>query len=140
MENLYVNPYEDENLSVDYEDAQWKMQQLEKKIHKLKRKKKGKKKSKRYKLKKKIKRLELEQEQLKQFVIFFAYQYKAQLNQQPWWQGAICNTLPKALELATATINKLPDKTRPLCITDGSDRKKIIGRQNQEGTCIPVSS
>lgn len=122
MKNLYSSSWEDENFSVNYEDAQWQIQQLEKKIHKLKRKK-GKKKGKRYKLKKKIKRLELEQEQLKQFVIFFAYQYKAQLDQQPWWQGAICYTLPKALELATATINKLPDKTRPLYITDGSDRK-----------------
>jgi len=90
----------------------------------LKKKRKGaKKKGKRHQLKKKIKRLKLEQEQLRQFVIYFAYQYKAQFNQQSWWQGAICNTLPKAFKLATATINKLPAKTQPLCITDGSDRK-----------------
>lgn len=123
MNEMYSNSWEDENFSVGYEDAQWQIQQLEKKIRKLKRKKKGKKKGGKNKLKRKIKRLELEQEQLKQFVIFFAYQYKAQLDQQPWWQGALSNTLPKLFDLATATINKLPDKTRPLYITDGSDRK-----------------
>ncbi len=123
MKNLYSNSWEGENFSVNYEDTQWKIQQLEKKIHKLKRKKKGKRKGKKSKLRNKIKRLELEQEQLKQFIIFFAYQYKAQSNQQPWWQGAVCNTLPKVFDLATATINKLPDKTRSLYITDGSDRK-----------------
>ena len=100
---------------------------MEKQIRKLKKRKKkvgkGGKGKKKHQLKKRIRKLELEQEQLKQFTIFFAYQYKAQFNQQPWWQGAICNTLPKAFELATATINKLPDKTRPLYITDGSDRK-----------------
>ena len=126
MKELYDNQYETENYSTDYEDANWKIQQLEKNIRKLKKKKKGKKGGKKKKLKRKIKRLEHEQAQLKQFVIFFAYQYKAQFTQQPWWQGAICNTLPKALELATVTINKLPAKSQPLCISDGSDRKQPI--------------
>lgn len=123
MKNLYSSSWEDEDFSVNYEDAQWQIQQLEKKIHKLKKKKRGKKKGKKAKLKRKIKRLELEQKQLKQFVIFFAYQYKAQINQQTWWQGAICNTLPQAIELITVAINKQLGKTRPFYITDGSDRK-----------------
>lgn len=127
MSKTYDYPWETENFSTDYEEAHWQIQQLEKQIRKLKKKKKksGKrgKSKKKQQLKKRIRKLELEQEQLKQFVIFFAYQYKAQLNQQPWWQGMLCNTLPKALELATVTMNRLPAKTQPLCITDGSDRK-----------------
>ena len=123
MEGFYDNLYENENFSTDYEDANWQIQQLEKKIRKLKKKKKGKKKGKKHKVRKKIKRLELEQEQLKQFTFFLAHQYKVQPTQQLWWQNALCITLPKAFELATATINKLPAKTQPICITDGSDRK-----------------
>lgn len=127
MSKIYDNPWETENFSTDYEEAHWQIQQLEKQIRKLKKKKKksGKKgkSKKKHQLKKRIRTLELEYQQLKQFTFFLAYQCKEQFVQQPWWQGAICNTLPKAFELATATINKLPDKTRPLCITDGSDRK-----------------
>lgn len=127
MKDLYSNSWKDENFSVNYEDAHCQIQQLEKQIRKLKKKKKksGKrgKSKKKQQLKKRIKKLELEQEQLKQFAIFIAYQYKAQLNQQPRWQEALCNTLPKALELATVTMNRLPAKAQPLCITDGSDRK-----------------
>ena len=123
MKDLYVNSWEDEDFSVAYEDAQWQIHKLEKKIHKLKRKKKGKKRGKRYKIKKRIKRLELEQKQLRRFVAYFTCQYKSQLNELPWWQGAICNSLPKALELATVTMNRLPAKAQPLYITDGSDRK-----------------
>lgn len=40
---MYSNSWEDEDFSVNYEDAQWQIQQLEKKIHKLKKKKRGKK-------------------------------------------------------------------------------------------------
>lgn len=127
MKDLYSNSWKDENFSVNYEDARDQIQQLEKQICKLKKKKKksGKrgKTKKKQQLKRRIRKLELEQEQLKQFVIFFAYQYKAQLNQQPRWQEVLCNILPKAFELATVTINKLPDKTKLLYITDGSDRK-----------------
>lgn len=121
--DLYNASFETENLSTDYDEVLSQLCQLDKQIHKLKKKKGGAKAKKKHKLKKRMKALELEYEQLKQFTFFFAYQYKAQRNQQTWWQEAICNTLPKAFELATATINKLPDKTRPLCITDGSDRK-----------------
>lgn len=123
MQELYESQYATENFSTDYEDVLSQLQQLDKRIHKLKRKKKGAKHGKKRKLKKRMKALELEYEQLKQFTFFFAYQYKAQLNQQPWWQNAICYTVPKALELATATINRLPAKAQPLCITDGSGRK-----------------
>ncbi len=121
--NFYTAPFETEELSTDYDDVLSQLQQLDKQIHKLKKKKKGAKSKKKRKLKKRMKALELEYQQLRQFIFFLAYQCKTQFNQQPWWQGALCNTLPKALELATATINKLPDKTRPLYITDGSDRK-----------------
>ena len=123
MKELYENQYAPGNFSTDYEDVLSQLQQLDKRIHKLKKKKKGAKHGKKRKLKKRMKALELEYEQLRQFTFFFAYQYKAQLNQQPWWQNAICCTLPKALEFATATINRLPVKDQPLCITDGSGRK-----------------
>lgn len=127
MKDLYSNSWKEENFSANYEDAYWQIQQLENQIRKLKKKKKksGKKGKgkKKHQLQKRIRTLELEYQQLKQFTFFLAYQCKEQFVQQPWWQGAICNTLPKAFELATATINKLPDKTRPLYITDGSDRK-----------------
>lgn len=124
MCNLYEGQYDD-NLSTDYdyEDVLSKLQQLDKRIHKLKKKKKGAKHGKKRKMKERMKALELEYEQLKQFTLFLACQYKAQPNQQIWWQSAICSTLPKALELATATINRLPSKAPPLYITDGSDRK-----------------
>lgn len=123
MDSIYENVYEGDDYSTDYGDAYLHIQQLDKQIRKLKKKKKRKGKGKKCKLKQKIRRLEMEQEQLKQFVVFFAYQYKGQVNQQPWWQIALCNTLPKAFDLATATVNKLPNKTQPLYLTDGSDRK-----------------
>lgn len=123
MEQLYESMYKGEQPLCNYEDIISQLQHLEKRIHKMKKKKKGAKRGKKRKLKKRIRTLELEYQQLKQFTFFLAYQCKEQFVQQPWWQGAICYTLPKAFELATATINKLPDKTRPLCITDGSDRK-----------------
>lgn len=121
--DLYTALFENEEFSSDYDEVFSQLHQLDKQIHKLKKKKGGAKSKKKRKLKKRIRALELEYEQLKQFTFFFAQQYKAQLNQQPWWQGAICNSLPKALEFATATMNRLPAKTQPLCITDGSDRK-----------------
>lgn len=127
MPKNYENLWETENVSTDYEEAHWQIQQLEKQIRKLKKKKKksGKrgKRKKKNQLKKRIRKLELEQEQFKQFVISCAYQNKEQFNQQSWWQTTLCNTLPKAFELATATMNRLPAKTQPMCITDGSDRK-----------------
>lgn len=112
-----------DNLSTDYDDVLSQLQQLDRQIHKLKKKKKGAKSKKKRKLKRRVKELELEYQQLRQFTFFFAYQCKTQFNQQPWWQGAVCNTLPKVFDLVTATVNKLPDKTRPLYITDGSNRK-----------------
>lgn len=121
--DLYSVPFENEEFSSDYEDILLQLQQLDKRIHKMKKRKKGAKHGKKRKLRKRLKALELEYEQLKQVTYFLAYQCKAQPNQQRWWQDALCATLPKAFELATVTINKLPDKTRPLCITDGSDRK-----------------
>lgn len=123
MKELYENQFETEYLSTNYEDVLSQLQQLDKKIHKLKKRKKGVKHGKKRKLKKRMKALELEYEQLKQFTFFLAHQYRVQPIQQPWWQNALCTTLPKAFELATATINKLPAKAQPLYITDGSDRK-----------------
>ena len=123
MEELYGTMYEGEQPWCNYEDVISQLQQLEKRIHKMKKKKKGAKRGKKRKLKKRIRALELEYQQLKQLTFFLAYQCKTQFNQQPWWQGALCNTLPKVLELATVTMNRLPAKTQPLCITDGSDRK-----------------
>lgn len=127
MDDLYGEVYEEGNFSANFEEVLSHMRKVDRKLRKLKKKKKGAKKHKKKDLKRRVKVLEMEQEQLKQFVIFMAYQNKAQLNsasnQQPWWQSALCSTLPKAFELATATINRLPAKTQPLCITDGSDRK-----------------
>lgn len=121
MKDLYETSGNEEIFSMDYEDVLLRLQKLDEKLHKLKKRKKGTKRGKKRKLKKRIKVLELEYEQLKQFVIFFAYQYKQ--NPQSCWQSVLCNTLPRALELATATINRLPIKTQPPYLTDGSDRK-----------------
>ena len=123
MEKFFPDQYGMDNLSTDYDDVLSQLQQLDRQIHKLKKKKKGAKSQKKRKLKRRVKELELEYQQLRQFTFFFAYQCKTQFNQQPWWQGAVCNTLPKVFDLVTATVNKLPDKTRPLYITDGSNRK-----------------
>lgn len=123
MKDLYETAGSEEFFSMDYEDVLSQLQKLDAKLHKLKKRKKGAKRGKKQKLKKRMKALELEYEQLKQFAFFFAYQYKGQVNQTPWWQIALCNTLPKAFDLATATINKLPQKTQPLYLTDGSDCK-----------------
>lgn len=121
--DIYTATFENEEFSSDYEDVLQQLKQLDKRIHKMKKKKKGAKRGKKRKLKKRIRTLEREYRQLKQFTFFLAYQYKEYFAQQPWWQGAICNTLPKAFELTTAVINKLPDKTQPMYLTDGSDRK-----------------
>ncbi len=121
MDNIYENFYETNDFSMDYDNVLSQLQKLDKKLHKLKNKKKSAKHGKKRKLKKRMKALELEYEQLKQFVIFFAYQYKQ--NPQSCWQSVLCNTLPRALELATATINRLPAKAQPLCLVDGNDRK-----------------
>lgn len=129
MEDLYTNgTYDAEPSSVEFEGVFSQMKQLNKKIRKLSKKKRGCKKGKKKQLKRRLKMLKLEHEQLKQFMYYAMYQNPMHSNsipQQPvWWQGALTNTLPKALELATATINKLPAKSQPpLCLTDGRDRK-----------------
>ena len=123
MKDLYGNQYEPENYSADYEEVLSQMHQLDKKLHKLKKKRKGAKHGKKQKLKRRMKAIELQYEQLKQFTVFLAYQYKAQPNQQNWWQDVLCSSVPKALELLTATVNNLPAKNQQLYITDGSKQK-----------------
>lgn len=121
MYNYYSDQSETENYSTEYVEVLSQLQQLEKQIRKFKKKKGGIKKGKKRKLKKRIKNLELECAQMEQFMLYLVCQYKMEPTQQSWWQGAICNTLPKAFELATATINKLPSKTQPLyLIEDGN--------------------
>lgn len=128
MEDLYTNGiYDAEPGSTEFEGVFSQMKQLNKKIRKLSKKKKGGKKGKKH-LKRRLKVLELEHEQLKQFMYYAMCQNQMQSNsipQQPvWWHGALTNTLPKALELATATINKLPTKSQsPFYLTDGRDKK-----------------
>lgn len=123
MKELYENPYEpNEFLTDDYEDVFSQLRQLDKQIHKLKRKKKGKKQGKKRKIKKRLRALEREYQQLKQFTIFLSYHCKAQ-PKQIWWQEAICTTLPKAFELATATMNKLPTKAETLYLPDNRNDK-----------------
>lgn len=128
MDNLYSDGiYVAEPNSLESEEMFSQMKQLKKKIRKLSKKKKGGKKGKKQ-LKRRLKMLELEHQQLKQFVYYAMCQNQIQSNsipQQPvWWQGALTNTLPKALDLATATINKMPAKGQPsLYLTDSRDRK-----------------
>lgn len=128
MEDLYTNGiYDAEPGSTEFEEMFSQMKQLNKKIRKLSKKKKGGKKGKKQ-LKRRLKMLELEHQQLKQFMYYAMCQNQMQSNsipQQPvWWQGALTDTLPKALELATATINKLPTKSQsPLYLTDGRNKK-----------------
>lgn len=123
MDNIYQTSTDIGKFSADYEDVLSELKQLEKEIRKFKRKKGGAKSKKKRKLKKRVKALELEYEQLRQFSFFLACQYKEQPDRWPWWQNMICETLPKAFEFATATVNRLPAKTQPLCLTDDSDRK-----------------
>lgn len=123
MNSLYEPMCEEQRYPLDYGEVFSQMEKLEKKVCKLKKKKKSAPKKKKQKLKRRIRRLELEQEQMRQAIVYLAYQCQVQTNQQPWWQSAICSTMPKVLELATTTINRLPPKAQPLCITDGSDRK-----------------
>ena len=104
MEKFFPDQYGMDNLSTDYDDVLSQLQQLDRQIHKLKKKKKGAKSKKKRKLKRRVKELELEYQQLRQFTFFFAYQCKTQFNQQPWWQGAVCNTLPKVFEIGRAHV------------------------------------
>lgn len=128
MNDLYTNGICDAEPSfTNYEEMFSQVQKLNKKIRSLSKKKKGGKKGKKQ-LKQRLKVLELEHEQLKQFMYYAMYQSPTNSNSIPqqsvWWHGALTNTLPKALELATATINKLPAKSQPsFYLTDGRDRK-----------------
>ncbi|MBQ6889031.1 MAG: hypothetical protein IJN54_16145 [Lachnospiraceae bacterium] len=85
-----------------------KMKLLSNEIRKLKKKKKGK--GKKKKIKKRIKHLEMECEQLKRIMLFNQYQEKMQSKQQVWWQEALTTSLPGFFELATAAVNRFPDK------------------------------
>lgn len=98
----------------EFEEVFSQLKKLDRKLHKLKKKRKGCKKSKKKKLKRRIKALELKHEQMRQFMIYTAYQLKANLkpSQTDWWKDAIVTSLPKTLDFATAMVNRLPVKSQ----------------------------
>lgn len=102
-------------------NAEWRsmqMEQLDRQLRKMKKQKKGKKGKKgkgRKKLKKRIRALEQDYQQLNQLILFAMYQGQMQIVQplqQPWWQKAVTDSLPKALELATVSMRRLPPRNQ----------------------------
>lgn len=112
------NPYVDEILQSEpkverIDDLFEQMHQMENELHRLKKKKKESKKGKRKKLKKQINRLEREQLELKKFLFYAFYQAQNQSThtvRSTGWQDALVTSLPQAIDLATAVVNRLPVK------------------------------
>ena len=116
-------------------NAEWhsmQLEQIERQLCKLKKQKHGKKKGRsRKKLKKQLRAMEQRCQSLEQFMLFAMWQSqlqafapkkskkgknrkKAQKVDRVWWQEAVTNSLPKALELATASMSRLPPKRQTL--------------------------
>lgn len=109
------------------EQKQQQLAELEHEFHKLKKKKRGKKGKAKKKLNKRLWVLEQEREQLKLF-IYFLVMYQCQMpaaNPQPkqWWQEAVTNSLPKAFDLAIASMQK-PTKSQPLLALPAPQNQK----------------
>lgn len=97
------------------------LKEIKRKIHKMKRKKK-KKHGKKKKIKREIKKLEMKQEQMKQVLVYMGYCFKDYPKHQSiWWQEALTNSLPKALDFASAVMYRLPEKKREL-LPDKSEK------------------
>lgn len=114
-EKLYFDDVLDSESSLsDLDGVNFRMEKLDKQIRKLRKKKgKGGKNGKK-KLKKKLKKLKREYRHLEQLLLYSVYQGQMPSNPTPqqriWWQEALTNSLPKAIELAAVSVNKLPSK------------------------------
>lgn len=108
--NLYADDIcNTETNMYDFEDIFSQMKKMDKKVRKLSKKKKnGKKGKKKKKAKKELKKLKKERKQLKSLLRYSAQ--SNQVSQSVWWQDALIQSLPSAIELATATINQKPTK------------------------------
>lgn len=124
MGNLYSdNAYDTEPASLRYEEIFSRVEKIDKKLHKARKKQKNGKKSGKKKLKKRLKVLEMEHEQFKSFLRTLAMHQSAGQDQTPaWWQNAISNSLPKALDLASVFFRNRSQQT-PLYLPDSRDRK-----------------
>lgn len=129
-----MSDYESQVLGVapDWGNAQelsMQMEHIEKKLHKMKKQKKGKKGKGRKKLKKRLRAMELRYQALEQYVFFAMCQNQLQAStpkkakkgkkgkktkkeERLWWQEAMTNSFPKALELATVSMSRLPPKSQ----------------------------
>lgn len=137
-----MSDYESQVLGVapDWDNAQElsiQMEHIEKKLHKMKKQKKGKKGKGRKKLKKRLRAMELRCQTLEQYMFFAMCQNqlqasapkkakkskKAKKKERLWWQEAMTNSFPKALELATVSMSRLPPKSQaPLALPEARSR------------------
>lgn len=91
-----------------------RMEEFDRQLRQLNKRKKGKKRKGLKKMKKRLRALEREHQQL-QMILFAMYQNQmptVKPQQQPWWQTAVTNSLPKALELAAVSVSRLPPKSQ----------------------------
>ncbi len=100
------------------------MENFDRQLRKMNKRKNGKG---RKKLKKRLRMLEQENQQLKQLILLAMYQSRMQTvepERKPWWQEAVTNSLPKALELAAVSVSRLPPRNQPpLTLPEAQGRK-----------------
>lgn len=107
---------------IETEDISDEMRRLEKKIRHAKKKKEKSGKRKRKELKKRIRKMERELEQMRWLLICQAQRgqmWMGQSQKQSGWQDTLSASLPGFFELATACVNKLPDRRNAvLCLPE----------------------